>query len=307
MLRILGLAIVLICMAVQPRAQGVEDRPTAMIGVRVDAMPFVWREYPGRETYRGFLYDLCTDATTRAGYHFELVPVTAADREAIIGGELSGEFEGLDLFCDPTTISLNRLDRLAGSEAGQSMVFSPILFVANGSYVERSEASRRKACRLAVPGGGQDAKPAAEASPLSDEELPFCDPAPDPSDCFGQGSNVLDADSVIRFAGHVRGTTARAAVMSAVSSGALRMKPEDRLCLVAQESHTSGVEAFCAQKFDYYFGDVDIIEAYIRQVDEFRRDSVRLPAGARADLRALRRADHVEGRRLPVEVHRGAL
>jgi hypothetical protein len=46
------------------------------------------------------------------------------------------------------------------------------------------------------------------------------------------------------------------------------MKPEERICLVAQTSHIEGVGNFCAKNFDYYFGDVDIIEAYIRQADE---------------------------------------
>ena len=64
-----------------------------------------------------------------------------------------------------------------------------------------------------------------------------------------------------QLAGHVGGTTARNSVVSAVRSGALRMRPEDRLCLVAQESHTKGVASFCDRAVDYYFGDVDIIEA----------------------------------------------
>ena len=263
-------------------AHAEEPGEAVLIGMREDAMPFVWRERAARETYRGFLYDMCTDATTRAGYHFEFVDVSAEERGAIIMGELGrGRHENLDLLCDPTTISLERLDHLA--ENRPDMVFSPIVFVANGSYVERGAASKRTLCRYPVeeeaaadPGsGGTEADLAAEEDRLEPCGLPFVE-----ATCFGRASDAVDGGSVILLAGHVGGTTARNAARSAVRSGVLRLQPEERLCLYERPSHTEGVGEFCRNEFDYYFGDVDIIEANIRQVVDAAGDPCDYQRGA---------------------------
>ena len=54
------------------------------IGVRQDARPFAWQADDNPGTYRGYLVDICTDAATRAGFRFRLVPVDATARERIL-------------------------------------------------------------------------------------------------------------------------------------------------------------------------------------------------------------------------------
>ena len=123
------------------------NEDTVVIGVRVDTPPFAWQD-DETGAFRGYLNDLCIEAVTRAKYYFELVPVTAAERVGIINGNPDFKTEAvlaghvvLDLLCDPTTISLARLQTLLGAipPYGEGLVFSPIVFVANGSYVTKEE------------------------------------------------------------------------------------------------------------------------------------------------------------------------
>jgi ABC-type amino acid transport substrate-binding protein len=96
---------------------------TARVGVRADAKPFAYRADDG--SYAGFLVDICLAGLARAGYEPEFVEVGAADRFDRLG---PGP-EGLDLLCDPTTITLERAARWE---------FTPIVFVANGAYLRRA-------------------------------------------------------------------------------------------------------------------------------------------------------------------------
>lgn len=115
----------LACALVPAAPAGAE---TLRMGVRDDAKPFVYRDDDGQ--YRGFLYTLCRAAAESAGYpQPEHVPVTAANRfEAMRAGD-----GGLDLLCDPTTITLQR---------AAEWDFSPIVFVANSTLLRRTGARR---------------------------------------------------------------------------------------------------------------------------------------------------------------------
>jgi hypothetical protein len=250
-----------------------------VIGVRKDARPFAWQESGLENTYRGYLVDICQDAVTRAGYHYDQEGISARQREAILDGRFTvprEEGEGsvtIDLLCDPTTITLARLDRFAGDPATQHGIFSPIVFLANGSYVQHKDAANMRGCP--VEGAGEAA--ASEVG-AGEEEAPFLpppasDPPPaggcaalfppgfDPSApgaCLGPAGPATS----YRVAGYVVGATALNAIERAVRTGVIRLGAGEKLCPRAAASHSEGVRDFCANRYHYYFGDLDIIDAY---------------------------------------------
>lgn len=269
----LGLAAVALPAAAQPPGTASGDGPASApapdaaarggppwervrIAVRVDAMPFAWRELrPGREgtaeiaadpglaadpdhlVFDGFLYTLCIRAALHAGFSPELVPITAAARRAFLAGLEPGgtgappapEVPAFDLLCDPTTLSLARMYRIEESER---FVFSPIVFVANSSYVR--------------PTGPVD---------VSGIEV-------DPAAC--RVHEDIEGDGRV-VAGYVAGTTAEDGFLAAFERRALG--PEVRsYCPVEFHSHRDGMAAICSGRLHAYFGDIDIISAYEREI-----------------------------------------
>ncbi|MEP1610635.1 MAG: hypothetical protein ABJL72_01815 [Roseobacter sp.] len=138
------------------------QRATITMGVRQDVPPFVWRDEESEE-FSGFFWDICTAALARSGYMFEPVLIDAPQRSALLatGNFCLDAHEGVqtcpagrertvDLLCDPTTITLDRMRIFAdaskiadqgkepdASSSASDFVFSPILFLANGSYIKQ--------------------------------------------------------------------------------------------------------------------------------------------------------------------------
>jgi ABC-type amino acid transport substrate-binding protein len=249
------------------KADAPGEDPPKVIAVRVDARPFAWRTEDSVATFRGYLVDLCIDATTRAGFHFELVPVTAADRELILSGDFlvqSGALAGerIDLLCDPTTITLDRLAALLRAEQYDA-TFSPIVFVANGSSVKRVARDDQAPCEL---GPQSSAHPACATVPLAHE-------GGDQGESGGAAATVEvvepegarcwpEAGDAYFMAAGVTGTTAQATVERAVRMNLLGLREGQRVCWKAVANHRDGVEAFCKKEYQFYFGDLDIINAY---------------------------------------------
>ncbi|WP_116131299.1 transporter substrate-binding domain-containing protein [Tropicimonas sp. IMCC34043] len=102
------------------------------MGVRADAKPFVFRDDAG---YTGFLYDICMAAVSASGHKVDLVEVTARDRFARLGAEEGG----IDMLCDPTTITLARAGRWD---------FTQIVFIANATFAQRTQARPMPADRF---------------------------------------------------------------------------------------------------------------------------------------------------------------
>jgi hypothetical protein len=273
----LALAAALLAAPLAGAADARDPRPTVVIGVRTDTRPFAWQAEDNADTYRGFLVDICFDATTRAGYHFETVPIDATRREAVLAGDFVVDGRPIDLLCDPTTITLARLDVLAGL-AQPGAAFTPIVFVANGSYVRHASFENRQPCVVgakAGPGGAE-----AETRPACATEAAAGAPGartvvlPKDLDC-----DKPDASQYF-VAGSVVGTTARATVRRAARLGQLNLKPGQALCLAEAPSHEAGVTAFCDNAYHFYFGDLDIIQARRQQ---------RADAGGGCDLAAAER------------------
>jgi ABC-type amino acid transport substrate-binding protein len=227
------------------------DWPKVRIGVRVDAMPFAWRELrPRREdnipqpgdhlVFRGVLVDLCTRAALHAGFSPELVPVDATQRSRFLerlalkpdDNTRNGndDWPPFQLLCDPTTVSLSRMYRIEESE---DFLFSPIVFVANSSYVQ----------------------PTVPVDATSSEAT------------LGECKVHEDVAGEKRIvAGFVAGTTAHDGFQAAFDRRVLG--PDVRTyCPQAFVSHLDGMDAVCGGKLHAYFGDIDIISAYEREIN----------------------------------------
>jgi ABC-type amino acid transport substrate-binding protein len=223
------LALVLIGLALAPvraAAQAEPDRGIVM-AVRADAPPFAWRD-PATGILRGFLYDLCVAAVVRTDFFI-------ASMRAVLPEERDAIFEGrdasVDLLCDPTTISLARLRAFAA----RGLEFSPIVFVANGSYV-----------------ANPDRAAGARAVPLDDGACLRDPGAAEPT----EGAALRRV-----AAGFVRGTTGEATLRATIRDGALRLAPGEVACPVVMESHWDAARAFCDGALGYYFGDEDILRS----------------------------------------------
>ncbi len=186
------------------------------IGMRADAKPFVQEIEPG--VFEGFLADLCRAAVAGAGYpDFTEQRIDASTR---LGDPGDGRAE-VDVVCDPTTLTLERAGRLD---------FSPIVFIANATFVSRdtryflsaAEAAASEGCTAAAAGGGR-----------------------------------------VAAAGMVTGTTAMAAFELALARGFLGDRSEFAVCAITVPSHVEGIRRLCEGELSYYFGDADILRAFL--------------------------------------------
>ena len=97
-----------------------------------------------------------------------------------------------------------------------------------------------------------------------------------------RGRKTKEAATEYLVAGYVRGATSLVTIRHAVESGALGVGAGQKVCLVAAPGYQEGVEAFCANDYHYYFGDIDIINAY--------RAGLPMASSAACDLRPAERA-----------------
>lgn len=267
-------------LAASVRAEPPENEApeNVVLAVRVDARPFAWRAEDNADTYRGYLVDICRDAVTRAEYHFDIVPMTATDRKVLLDGDFRVRGRDVDLVCDPTTITLARLDKLVGTPA----VFTPIVFVANGSFVRHASFELRQACRVGdvAEDGSKRAMCATRPGKSKDgTDIPVVDAPPASLDC-GPPREWKDGAEYF-VAGRVIGTTAESTMDRAVRLGQVRLAEGQSFCSEVVPDHTTGVKGFCANRYHFYFGDLDIINAYRQALAE---------KGAACDLAPAERA-----------------
>ncbi len=188
----------------QPAVLGTVD-----VGMRSDAKPFAYRNSLGM--FDGYLVTLCRRAVILAGYRIgqevDLLAESRFDPE-------------VDLICDPTTLTLARAERWD---------FSPVVFVANATFVEFDRAEPLAATEAAGLAG--------------------C--------AAGPGQAVFAA-------GMVDNTTAFEAFDAAMAlPGVLSAGPDAVVCPLTVPSHVDGIARLCRGELRYYFGDTDILRAYI--------------------------------------------
>lgn len=224
-----------------PLAAAQDDPQMIRIGVRVDTRPFAWYDTE-KGIYMGFLVDLCTQAVTRAGHPFVQLPVTAEQRTEF----LEGRNQDYDLLCDPTTISLKRLDAFAAMTPPDRLQFSPIVFVANGAWVRNP---REKLRPMNKPPAGTTCLPVMEEMTPSAEDIAV-------------------AKQEYLTAGFVGGTTAQENLSQLIRANALGLAPHQSVCAVPQPSHEVGIEAFCNGSLAYYLGDLDIVTETVKYLKD---------------------------------------
>lgn len=246
------------------------DRMRLVIGVRSDARPFAWSEKgAGAPAARGYLADLCMAAATRAGHDFELRQISAAQRSDILNAP-SIDLGGLDLLCDPVTLSLSRASRLS-----DRTIYSPILFLANGTFVQRPDP---EPCNLGE--ARTTAVPTPCLSVPTKKEPPRCHGAEaakiwPPGDCSRVETVVWPpacaarrpADRAYLRIGVTAGTNAREMIQRARD---LNLLADGTLCIAEYAEHSQGLKGFCAGRLHYYFGDRDILQATL---DHLTRES----------------------------------
>ena len=257
----------------------VSSLTTVRIGVREDSRPFAWRDLrpetaegddPKHMIFRGFLVELCTKAAIHAEYRPELVPVTAKERRKFLGtldpeaaSDLSSDVvvvPDFDVLCDPTTVSLSRMYRLGVDE---KFVFSPILFVANSSFVRPNPialAAADAAGKWLAPAAGEEGDAGDFEFARTKEKQEWLAKHGKKLDCV-PGKKP---DGPELTAGFVTGTTAEDAARAAIDLG--RLDPAKQYCLYSFESHRDGMEAICRGIIGYYSGDIDIISAYETEI-----------------------------------------
>ncbi|WP_299817616.1 transporter substrate-binding domain-containing protein [uncultured Roseibium sp.] len=241
---------------------------TVRIAARDDARPFIWKD---AETghYLGFFWDICTEAVQRAGFRFETESIDATQRSAF----LSSGTEHIDLLCDPTTITLQRMRNFTQAGGGQAshLVFSPIIFVANGTHAVQ---------RFGREGWGwgeipeniqndEDPCTALKERPLSggeETEPPEDDDskkAEKPWITFFPPKNDGAENSTFEFRGYVEGTTIGKKVELEAKLRSSGDKTGPVICTSPMKSHHDAAKAFCEGRMSRYYGDADIVRASI--------------------------------------------
>lgn len=237
------------------------QRPELLIGVRIDAKPFVWKD-AGTGHYKGFLWQLCLQAATRAGYQVDTRDISASDRAGLLEQPNDqNNAPQIDLLCDPVSLTMSRLGRL--TVQSETYHPTPIVFVATSSYFPSARAQSTGAPRPAgrpVEGGGNDSQcqPQAGVGPPDEAARPWQRitsrirlwPAPPASGP--------------EFWGAVSGTTSSAPgqLDIALKNRAAQGK-DPAACGVLYSSHSEAAEDFCRGVLTRYYGDIDIVRAAI--------------------------------------------
>lgn len=259
------------------------------IGVRVDTPPFASIDRDSG-AYVGYFYKICIEAVTRAGYQFNEEPVDATKRNSFL---TKGD-DDFDLLCDPTTITLSRMENFAALDADPEKVakvigtssepnaphldYSQIVFVANGGYVTASKAPDAVWQAGIEEQVGVEEKVAEGVEPSVKNCLHYFDYAKAYAEkeskddaASDQKNNADDAEGepfitfryrraapskAVKLLGYVVGSTIGEKVFE-FSADTIKPVP----CTLP--SHTEAAAAFCSGKLHRYYGDLDIIRASI--------------------------------------------
>lgn len=232
------------------------------IGVRTDAMPYVWRDGDS-DAYRGYLWDVCTSLAVRAGFDFDAEELTPQLRQQLLAGSESD----VDLLCDPTTMTLTRvetLDLLAREHPGEGRLsFSPIYHIANSSYIERSSraekpdgaAAEAAGCPMAVV---PEAAATKEEAPEPWLHLWLAPPAERPA---AETAGDAPSEATAPTWGAVVGTTSadRLARLPEITASA----DQESHCGPFVANHARAADLFCAGVWTRYYGDEELIKAAV--------------------------------------------
>lgn len=251
----LAIALLLGCLSLPGEAQG----ERLVIGVRTDARPYVWQD-SATGAYLGYLLDVCTSMAQRAGFDFATAPVDARQRAAF----LVGDDAAIDLLCDPTTITLARVQTMLRPPIEGRLTFLPIFHIANSSYLARARGATEK---IDCPQGGPEAPTAVDKRPWIRFWLP--------------DRPVVEAEMGVASGqvwGAIKGTTS--ADRLAADHKALDAKMRNSTCLAEADSHPEAAAKLCSGEWQRYYGDEELIAAAVAAHDPACRPT-RAPETAR--------------------------
>lgn len=241
-----------------------------LVAVRQDAPPFA--SYAKGDQPGGFFWDICERAVDRAGYRLKTQSVSTTDRTQILQTGTTRDGVTPDLLCDPTTITLARMrnfDDLEGD--APALGFSPVVFIANGSYIQLPLSAKREYDR--VPKGK---KPREYCAEILSQMKGHLDPRDDPPrpPWWRPILFPVSNEPGLRFEvwGYVEGSTIGDALNEAIG----RVGDQRFICPVPFSSHTEAAERFCEERIFRYFGDVELIRAAL--LDYFRTTGTKCQA-----------------------------
>lgn len=231
------------------------------VGYRTDAAPFVYLEN-GERT--GFLHDLCQEVLVQSGLDFEWSKVEAGDRISSLSPG-PGE-DKVDLLCDPLTVTLER---------SKTILFSPILFVSGGSYLEVvfEEGTPAQIAYLKGRQAWEDAGYALAHDGAT--KIEFSSKA----ELVKKQQSVSSCEKLrpgqigsIRV-GVIEDSTAPEIISNALLAKdpeLIKPSPWETVCYKSFDTHKTGIEELCkgvetgGYPLSYYFGDRDILLTYLR-------------------------------------------
>lgn len=269
------------------------------LGVRTDTRPFIWKDEDSGE-YLGFFWDICTEAIHRAGYQFKVVEFNTSQRAYF----LESGAGAVDFLCDPTTITLQRLQNFSNQGSAENLNFTPIIFVANSSYVlpergatfpvtigELPELAPDNPSCTSILEWVDHQKTATKDRPRHPWEA---DEAIAPTTVgvveeekgaagwiawFSrniqftlQSSDLQVKETKQRFQiwGYVEGSTIGAALEAWLRT---QQNPGTITCTRVLASHTEAATEFCQGGLSRYYGDVDIVRAALHDYrDRMRKE-----------------------------------
>jgi len=241
------------------------------MAVREDAKPFVWKD-KNTGQYVGFFWDICTEAVSRSGFHFEARAIDLPGRQKFL--ELGdGNY---DLLCDPTTMTLDRMRNFSDEQnhgKASYLSFSPIVFVANSTFVEHA-----RNIKPAGPTGTVIAPSGSTCQYVSDKIEPDATSSqgtggPPPSTDDGQHwydfSFSLKAKAppktdVYEIWGYIKDTS----IGEILEASSDSLQNKDKACLKHVTTYAEGAREFCQGKWGRLFGDVDLVRAALADYRE---------------------------------------
>jgi ABC-type amino acid transport substrate-binding protein len=261
-----------------PFTQSVVHAQDIVIAAREDAGPFVFRDAK-TNAYRGFFWDICTLAVQRAGY-FPRKPdttFTAEDRTTYLNGASpNGAAMDYDLLCDPTTITIDRMNTFVAN--GSYLTFSPIVFVANGTYVSRASVNKVNRGSGKIPPAVKKAGSrcedlnvwAQETSMVKNDTKEEVQQDQDWISFFPKQTTDVKARDKESYEiwGSLAGSTIDEKLTQAEILASVNNNSSAVVCATAFSSHQDAARAFCEGRLARYYGDAEIIKSAIRAHEE---------------------------------------
>jgi len=227
------------------------------VAVRNDARPFIWKDEDTNQ-YLGFFWDVCRMAIQRAKFQMGQQIVLDAEQRLDF---LTKGVGAIDLLCDPTTLTLKRMKSFEEAPGLGALSFSPIVFLANGSFITQNFNKGDH--------GGWGPLPQTTGANVCDVLLDRAGRAiPSKNDEIASEKHwitVLNRPKTnFEIWGFFEGSTIGDQLRRELAvQSSEQQKSRPTICLKGFTSHTDAAIWFCEGRLARYFGDTEIVQASI--------------------------------------------